>query len=200
MAKIIWRSLNRLILEDYMKLKMLLLGSIVMLNGCAIMSKNECLSANWGLIGQNDGYNGNGSFMQKRTQACMKHNAILDTGAYTTGYKKGLKNFCNPQTIFDYALQGRGTYQSCPMEMQNSLRPYYNVAHNFYNANKNLKSIEDTMVTAKSNMYNSDLKEESRKYYRERYDEASNKLGQVQREYNMAEREILQFKRTASFE
>jgi hypothetical protein len=30
-----------------MKLKMLLLGSIVMLNGCAIMSKNECLSANW---------------------------------------------------------------------------------------------------------------------------------------------------------
>lgn len=46
----------------------------------------------------------------------------------------------------------------------------------------------------------SDLKEESRKYYREKYNEASNKLGQVQREYNMAEREILQFKRTASFE
>lgn len=48
-----------------MKLKMLLLSSVVILNGCAIMSKNECLSANWGLIGQNDGYNGNGSFMQK---------------------------------------------------------------------------------------------------------------------------------------
>lgn len=56
------------------------------------------------------------------------------------------------------------------------------------------------IATAKSNMYNSDLKEESRKYYREKYNEASNKLGQVQREYNMAEREILQFKRTASFE
>ena len=183
-----------------MKLKMLLLGSIVMLNGCAIMSKNECLSANWGLIGQNDGYNGNGSFMQKRAQACMKHNSILDTEAYTAGYKKGLKNYCNPQTIFDYALQGRGTYQSCPMEMQNNLRPYYNVANKFYHANKNLKSIEDTIASAKSNMYNSDLKEESRKYYRERYNEASNKLGQVQREYNLAEREILQFKRTAGFE
>lgn len=183
-----------------MKLKMLLLGSIVMLNGCAIMSKNDCLSANWGLIGQNDGYNCNGSFMQKRAQACIKHNTVLDITAYTNGYKKGLRNFCNPQTIFDYALQGKVNYQSCPMEIQNNLRPYYKVANNFYVANKNLKSIEDTIVSAKSNMSKSDIKEETRKYYRERYNEASNKLGQVQRDYNMAEREILQFKRTASFE
>ena len=183
-----------------MKLKMLLLSSVVILNGCAIMSKNECLSANWGLIGQNDGYNGNGSFMQKRAQACMKHNAVLDTTAYTNGYKKGLKNYCNPQTIFDYALQGRGTYQSCPMGMQNNLRPYYNVAYQFYRANKSLKSIEDTIASAKSTMYNSDVKEEYRKSARERYNEASNKLGQIQREYNLAERELIQFKRTASFE
>lgn len=48
-----------------MKLKMILLSSVLMLNGCAIMSKNECLSANWALIGQNDGFNGDGSFKQK---------------------------------------------------------------------------------------------------------------------------------------
>ena len=183
-----------------MKLKLVVLASIAMLNGCAIMSKNECLSANWSLIGQRDGYNGDGSFMQKRAQACIKHDSILDTAAYTEGYKKGLKHYCNPQTIFDYALQGRGTYQSCPMELQNHLRPYYNTANQFYNANKNLKSIEDTIATSKSNMYDPKLKEESRKYYRERYNEAINKLGQVQREYNFAERELTQFKRTASFE
>lgn len=183
-----------------MKLKMLLLGSVLMLNGCAIMSKSECMSANWGLIGQNDGFNGNGSFMQKRAQACMKHNTILDNDAYARGYKKGLKNYCNPQTIFDYALQGKGTYQSCPMEMQNNLRPYYNAANNYYAANSKLKSLEDTIATAKTKMYDSDLKEEIRKSYRERYREASNKLNQAQREYNIAERDLQNFKRTANFE
>lgn len=183
-----------------MKIKLLLLSSALLLQGCAIMSKSDCLSANWSLIGQNDGFNGNGSLMQRRAQACMKHNTILDNEAYTRGYKKGLKNYCNPQTIFDYALQGRGTYQSCPMEMQNSLRPYYNVAHNYYTANSNLKSLEDTIATAKAKMYDSDVKEETRKYYRERYNEANNKLGQAQREYNMAERDLMNFKRTANFD
>ena len=183
-----------------MKIKLAFLSCVLMLNGCAIMSKSECLSANWTVIGQNDGLNGNGSFMQKRAQACMKHQAVLNTEEYTNGYKKGLKNYCNPQTIFDYAMQGRGNYQSCPMEMQNNLRPYYNAANNFYIANKNLKSIEDTISNAKEKMYDSDLKAESRKYYREQYNEAQNKLGQIQREYNMAERDLVQFKRTASFD
>ena len=49
-------------------------------------------------------------------------------------------------------------------------------------------------------MYNSDLKEETRKYYRERYNEASGKLNQAQREYNIAERDLQNFKRTANFE
>ena len=48
-------------------------------------------------------------------------------------------------------------------------------------------------------MYDSDLKAESRKYYREQYSEAKNKLDQIQREYNMAERDLVQFKRTANF-
>ncbi|MEG2372758.1 MAG: hypothetical protein RSB36_08270, partial [Hydrogenoanaerobacterium sp.] len=98
-----------------------------------------------------------------------------------------------------YALQGRGTYESCPMEMQNNLRPFYNVANNFYLANKNLKSLEDTITTAKTKMYDSDLKDETRKYYRERYSEASNKLNQAQREYNITERDLENFKRKTKF-
>ncbi|TCM67529.1 uncharacterized protein DUF2799 [Acinetobacter calcoaceticus] len=184
-----------------MKFKfLLLLSSVSLMQGCAIMSKNECLSANWNLIGQNDGFNGNGSLMQKRAQACIKHKTVLDNEAYVQGYKKGLKNYCNPQTIFDYALQGRGTYQSCPMELQNNLRPYYNAANSFYIANKNLVALEDTMANAKSKMYDYDLKAETRKNYREKYDNAENKLGQAKREYNIAERDLKEFKRTASFD
>ncbi len=131
--------------------------------------------------------------------ACAKHKVGINRNLYAEGYKKGVKTYCNPQAVFEYALHGQGDYKSCPLKMQNGLRPYYNVANNFYLANKNLKSLEDTITTAKTKIYDSDLKEETRKYYRECYSEASNKLNQAQREYNITERDLENFKRNAKF-
>lgn len=163
------------------------------------MSKNDCMNANWNLIGQQDGFRGSGSLMQSRSQACLKHQITLDRSLYTVGYKKGLRNYCNPQTVFDYALQGKGSYQSCPMELQNNLRPYYNVANNFYVADKNLRSLEDKIATSKAKAYDYDLEEKVRKMYRDSLSEANNKLGQAQRDYSIAERDLMDFKRKASF-
>ena len=177
-----------------MKKLIVLLSSTMLLNGCAVMSKNECMTANWNLIGQQDGFKGNGSLLQQRTQACVKHQIILDNGSYTSGYNKGLKNYCNPQTVFDYALQGNGNYQSCPMEMQNRLRPYYTVANNFYKADKQLKSLEDDIASYRVKAYDDDLKEDARKDYRKRLIEARYKLNQVERDYANAQYELMQFK------
>ena len=177
-----------------MKKLIVLLSSTMLLNGCAVMSKNECMTANWNLIGQQDGFKGNGSLLQQRTQACMKHQIVLDNSSYASGYNKGLKNYCNPQTVFDYALQGNGNYQSCPMEMQNRLRPYYTVANNFYKADKQLKSLEDDIASYRVKAYDDDLKEDARKDYRKRLIEARYKLNQVERDYANAQYELMQFK------
>ena len=177
-----------------MKKLIVLLSSTMLLNGCAVMSKNECMNANWNLIGQQDGFKGNGSLLQQRTQACVKHQIVLDNGSYASGYNKGLRNYCNPQTVFDYALQGNGNYQSCPMEMQNRLRPYYTVANNFYKADKQLKSLEDDIASYRVKAYDDDLKEDARKDYRKRLIEARYKLNQAERDYANAHYELMQFK------
>ncbi len=158
------------------------------------MSKNECMNANWNLIGQQDGFKGNGSLLQQRSQACVKHQIVLDNGSYASGYHKGLKNYCNPQTVFDYALQGNGNYQSCPMEMQNRLRPYYTVANNFYKADKQLKSLEDDIASYRVKAYDDDLKEDARKDYRKRLIEARYKINQAERDYANAQYELMEFK------
>ena len=172
----------------------LVLGCFSLLNGCAVMSKNECMNANWNLIGQQDGFKGNGSLLQQRSQACVKHQIVLDNGSYASGYHKGLKNYCNPQTVFDYALQGNGNYQSCPMEMQNRLRPYYTVANNFYKADKQLKSLEDDIASYRVKAYDDDLKEDARKDYRKRLIEARYKINQAERDYANAQYELMEFK------
>lgn len=42
-----------------------------------MMSKNECLSANWEFIGQQDGISGAGSLAQKRTTLCLAQTVVL---------------------------------------------------------------------------------------------------------------------------
>ncbi len=174
--------------------QVIILSSALLLNGCAVMSKNDCMNANWNLIGQQDGFKGNGSLLQQRAQACVKHQIVLDNDSYASGYNKGLKNYCNPQTVFDYALQGNGNYQSCPMEMQNRLRPYYTVANNFYKADKQLKSLEDDIASYRVKAYDDDLKEDARKDYRKRLIEARYKMNQAERDYANAQYELMEFK------
>lgn len=177
-----------------MKRLIIMLSCGLLLSSCAVMSKNDCMTANWNLIGQQDGYKGSGSMLQQRSQACTKHNIVLDNASYASGYNKGLKNYCNPQTVFDYALQGNGNYQNCPMEMQNQLRPYYTVANNFYKADKQLKSLEDDIASYRVKAYDNDLKEDKRKDYRKRLIEARSKLNQTQRDYDNAQYELMEFK------
>ena len=177
---------------------LIMLGCMTLLNGCAIMSKSECLNANWAAIGQRDGINGAGAKMQERGHACAKHEIAIDRKLYTEGYKKGLKTYCNPQAVFDFALQGKGDYQSCPLEMHNELRPYYSVANSYFSTKKNLNSIEQGIANARSSLQKSDLKEKDKSYYRGIVTRNSELLPQARRDFYEAERNLQQFKKSQS--
>ena len=49
-----------------MKNILITLSCVVLLNGCAIMSKSECQNANWEFIGQRDGVAGAAGFLAGR--------------------------------------------------------------------------------------------------------------------------------------
>lgn len=170
------------------------MSSVLLLQGCAIMSKSECLNANWEFIGQQDGISGAGSLAQKRGSVCAKHNVGINRTLYAEGYKKGVKTYCNPQAVFEYALHGQGDYKSCPLEMHNALRPYYNVANNHYNAKSNLEAIEYKIAQAKSRLTQADSRE-MRDYYRGIITKNSELLGQTKRNLSQAENELNHFKK-----
>lgn len=176
--------------------KLVILNMILALSlsGCAVMSKSECQNANWELIGQRDGISGAGSLSQARGQACAKHQINMNRKQYLDGYRKGIQTYCTPQTVFDYALSGKGNYQNCPLEMHTELRPYYNVAANYYAAKSKLESIENTLASARKNL-NQAEKKESRDYYRGQITESSELLPQARRNFDEAQRSLELFKR-----
>ena len=81
---------------------------LVTLTGCASMSAEECLTADWQAIGYEDGARGASvSAVTPRRQACAKKAGVtVDMAAYMAGRDMGLVEFCQPAN--GYALGARG--------------------------------------------------------------------------------------------
>lgn len=78
--------------------------------GCATLSKEECLNADWRMIGQQDGARGKpATQLDKHAAACEKAQVTPEAAAYEAGRTAGLLDYCTPSggysaglTIYDY--------------------------------------------------------------------------------------------------
>jgi hypothetical protein len=82
--------------------------SSLLLTGCATLSKNECLTANWASIGYEDGSQGQTrDRIGSHRRACADYGIDPDFEEYLQGYNQGLEIFCTPQNGF---LKGKSGY------------------------------------------------------------------------------------------
>jgi hypothetical protein len=79
------------------------------LSGCASLSKNECLNANWEDIGTRDGANGEPEeYLIRHSTACAKVNVAPDRGAWLHGRERGLERYCLPHRMYNIGEYGGG--------------------------------------------------------------------------------------------
>ena len=85
------------------------LGVLASLPGCASLSKNECLNANWEDIGVRDGANGQPEeYLIQHSKACAKVAVVPDRGAWLHGREQGLERFCVPYRAYQIGEYGGG--------------------------------------------------------------------------------------------
>ena len=78
-----------------------------MLAGCATMSPEECLQANWEEVGYNDGAAGYPvSRSAEHREACAETGVQVDFELYRHGYSLGLPYYCTRETGFETADHG----------------------------------------------------------------------------------------------
>ena len=78
-----------------------------MLAGCATMSPEECLQANWEEIGYNDAIEGHPvSRSQAHREACSETGVSVDFELYRHGYTLGLPYYCTRAMGFESADHG----------------------------------------------------------------------------------------------
>ena len=87
--------------------------------GCASMTPEECLHADWRVVGYEDGAAGRGAAtLGNHREACAKVGVTPDFAAYQAGRREGVRQFCHPANA--YRL-GRGGYTYtgiCPADLE----------------------------------------------------------------------------------
>jgi len=99
-----------------MYLRLLGLSAIILLlSNCANMSESDCLTADWQLIGFEDGSFGkNETHISQHREECAEHGVTPDLTAYRKGHFEGSKGFCTTNNGFSQGLKGKNYNRNCP--------------------------------------------------------------------------------------
>ena len=106
---------------------------LLMLMGCASVSKEDCLVTDWYEIGRLDGRQGrHRTALQGRAKACLEHGISADRQAYYAGHDQGLRFYCSEQNGFELGQKGLPFNTVCPLELAAGFRAGYNKGIQYY--------------------------------------------------------------------
>jgi hypothetical protein len=109
------------------------MAMILMVAGCASVSKEDCLLTDWYEIGRMDGRQGQPrTVFQGRAKACLEHGISADRQAYYQGHDEGLKYYCTEEKGFDMGQQGLPYKSVCPLQLEPDFRAGYNKGMRFF--------------------------------------------------------------------
>ena len=129
----------------------LLLTVALMFSGCASLSKNECLQADWFQLGYRDGSMGAPrSLFQKHYDACQEHAVYADRAAYFNGREKGLTTYCTYDSGFNRGRAGNKYQHVCPPELESDFMAGYRQGQQIYQYESQIASIEHRIRSIES--------------------------------------------------
>jgi hypothetical protein len=99
---------------------------MLILTGCATVSKEDCLVTDWFEVGRMDGMQGMPrTAFAGRAKACLERGVSADRQAYYRGHDEGLKYYCTEQKGFEMGQQGIPYKSVCPLQLEQDFRAGY---------------------------------------------------------------------------
>ena len=106
---------------------------LALLQGCASLGKDECMLADWRLIGYEDGVAGkSATAVGEYRKDCAKHAVVPDLALYRAGREEGLLQYCKADNGYRLGNAGRGLAAVCPTALQGDFREAYNAGRKLY--------------------------------------------------------------------
>jgi hypothetical protein len=134
-----------------MKKTLLTATALLTLSGCSGMDQAECTTADWRVIGYEDGTAGrNQTRIGEYRKACAEHGITPDLAEYKEGYAEGVRNFCTESSGFNYGRRG-GAYDGiCPQGMEPDFLAGYSLGREHYVLSREVSSLNSRISRNKS--------------------------------------------------
>jgi hypothetical protein len=122
---------------------LLLCVSGYVLSGCAGMSEQACVSADWRTVGFEDGTLGRSpATIGNYRQACSNHGVTPDLDAYRAGHAEGVEIYCRASHGFEVGHSG-ATYQGvCPDPLEADFVAEYNAGRHLFELEAALRNVD----------------------------------------------------------
>lgn len=118
------------------------LAGTTFLTSCATLSKEECLTADWYIIGFEDGSKGLPmTRIGEHRQACADHGVSPNMDRYGKGRHEGLYNYCVPNVGFNLGKRGAAYNPVCELHDEASFKHAYLDGMEVFHAEKEVKAI-----------------------------------------------------------
>jgi len=114
----------------------------LVLQGCASMSKNECVSADWYAIGYESGIRGQREAqISEHRKACAEHGVTPDLARYLEGHNAGLQRFCEPRNGYRLGRAGTGYAGVCPRHLEGEFLQAYGAGREIYDSQQHINRL-----------------------------------------------------------
>lgn len=114
---------------------------ILLASGCATLDKDECLVADWRLIGYQDGAAGrSATVIDDYRKDCARYSVVPDLDVYRAGREEGLLQYCQPDNGYRLGESGHAWSPVCPAEGSVAFRAAYNEGREIYLARSEVNS------------------------------------------------------------
>jgi hypothetical protein len=140
------------------------LAWLAALQGCASLSKSECLSANWEDVGVRDGANGRGEeYLIQHSKACAEVGVTPDRESWLKGRDRGLERFCVPQRAFSIGESGSGfDVGICRGFDEDRLSRAHQLGYDVHRIGQDLSALDNDIRYIRSTLDKKDLPQKER--------------------------------------
>ncbi len=113
------------------------------LAGCASMSAEECMTADWYTIGYEDGARGQtADAIGRHRKACAKSGITADFRSYEEGRSQGVRQYCKPNKGYDLGRRGNAYNGVCPADLEDEFLIAYNEGRELFALENDVRTIE----------------------------------------------------------
>jgi hypothetical protein len=137
--------------------------SVIVLTGCATLSKQDCMHGDWFGVGIKDGLAGQASsLLSDHIKACNEYGIAVDNNAYMAGREQGLRDYCRLDNAFIKGLNGQPYHHVCPPQIDRLFSHYHSTAYTVYEDQAELDKIDNDLSSKENQLNDKKLSEKDR--------------------------------------